>query len=237
MAGRAVTIPRGGRGRSWPQAAWQNESGPSASDAPVAVAVQSLEAWYDAESALPRHIAMRLNLRTISRYRPRLLTVMLLIVIAALLVLSNLSDEIRPRHQEKSKSPAELGFQSREADGPYQGGIGGMLLNVSYGWPLLWRQYVIVHGYGLMNVIGECHSRSRLLVTFCMRLVLLIVPAAACEWLLRHYQRRLRWSLRTMLAAVALAAALCSWAVTVRQRATVQEALIAAVIDNHGAAW
>ena len=75
---------------------------------------------------------------------------------------------------------------------------------MSYGWPLLWRQYLIVGGYGI-EVVGETYSGIRLAINAAIWLILLAAPAACCEWVVRRYRPRLRFSLRTLLAATALA--------------------------------
>lgn len=63
-------------------------------------------------------------------------------------------------------------------------------------------------------------------------LVLLIASGGACEWLLRRYLPRLRWGLRTMLAAVGLSAALCAWVAVLRDRANLQDRVVAAIPGN-----
>lgn len=180
---------------------------------------------------------MPINRQTFSRYRPRFVTLLLLIVIAALLVLANLSDEIGPRHQEASQSPADLRFDARQRDDRYRGSENAPLFNVSYGWPLLWRQYVIELGWTGAKVHGDYYGKSRLLGNLMMWLAILAAPTAICEWLLRRFRPRLRWSLRTMLATIGLVAVLCGWLAAARKRAETQEALIAAIAQNHGNVW
>lgn len=180
---------------------------------------------------------MRLKLRILSRYRPRLLTIMLLVVIAAILVLANLSDEICTRRPKPPQSLVDLRFDvSDHKEGP-GGVLYGPWINVSYGWPLLWRQYVLESNWARMKVLGECHSASRLLTNLILWLAMLVIPAAACEWMLRRYPPGLRWSLRSLMAAVALAAATCGWFVALQKRADSQDALIAALKPNYGQAW
>ncbi|MGH7136702.1 MAG: hypothetical protein ACREHD_13250, partial [Pirellulales bacterium] len=172
---------------------------------------------------------MRSKLKKFWRYRPRLLTVALLIVIAAMLVLANLTDEIGRRGPEVLAGPGQVRF-SRRDPGPVdpRGPVLG-LWSLSYGWPLLWRQYILaVSPVGPYGVLGECYSAGRLASNLAIWLVTLAAPGAACEWLLRRYRPRFRWSLRTMLAATGLAGALCGWSVAARNRADLQDAVVAA---------
>lgn len=131
-------------------------------------------------------MAMSKLLRALSRYRPRIPTAILLIVIAAMIVLATLSVDVR------DVSPRRL-----TAD--------GLATNVCYGWPLAWRGYTIVANLDISIGIVDWHYRaSRLAGSRAVWFLMLAAPAAACEWLLRRYRPCLRWSLRTMLIAVAL---------------------------------
>jgi hypothetical protein len=97
----------------------------------------------------------------------------------------------------------------------------------SYGWPLIWHRYVAVSWeYGDWRTVGWYYSPARLIANLAMWLVMLAIASAACEWPLRRYRPRIRWSLRTMLAGVALAAALCGWFAAARQRAELQDPII-----------
>jgi hypothetical protein len=149
---------------------------------------------------------MRRLLNAFSRYRPRVPTVLLVAAIAAPLVLANMSDELRARiGPMPANGGADLSFDVRE---PVEEGTpDSHRSNLSYGWPLAWRQYVIVMSYGM--VLGECRSPGRLAGNVAMWLTILAVPAALCEWLLRRYRPRLRWSVRSMLIAIGLVAAGC----------------------------
>lgn len=134
----------------------------------------------------------------ISCYRPRAFTIVALVVIAALIVLANLSFD------EDSKDHFD---------------------DKSYGWPLIWHRYVFWNTGWEKFTIGWYWSASRLAANSAIWLAILAGAATACEWLLRR--RRLLWSLRTMLAAVALAAASCAWFAAARDRANLQDSLIA----------
>ena len=160
---------------------------------------------------------MRLRLEAFSRYRPRVLTLVLMAAIAAVLVLANLSADV--------------------------GGANVTAAYVEYGWPLIWRRYVV----GLAGGSALDHVRvGRLTGNVAMWLFMLAAPGIACEWLMRRYRPRLRWSLRTMLGAVGLVAAFFAWCASIHDRAEMQDQLIAdfdargsAVIEmeNWGPKW
>lgn len=144
-------------------------------------------------------------LRAFTRHRPRLLTLALLALIAALLTLSNLSaEQSLPQHDW-------MAFGHK-----------------SYGWPLIWHRYVICYPSSSPRTEGWYISRSRLAANVAIWLVTLVVPASTCEWLLRRYLPRLRWRLRTMLAAMGVIALGFAWFVQARDRANNEDALIAA---------
>lgn len=160
----------------------------------------------------------------VSRYRPRFLTLAVFLVVAAVLVLANLNTEI---------SDVEGDSHLRS------------LRKLSGGWPLTWhRCYIILAEMGSGRT-GWQYSRVRLAGNLAICLVLLAAPVAGCEWLLRRYRPRLRWSLRTMLVAVGLVAAFCGWLVAARRRASLQDPIIAAnkwpesgvVLERWGPQW
>ena len=182
---------------------------------------------------------MRPKLGSFSRYRPRVLTLVFLAGIAATIVLANLSEEFSDRKLDPQTPrfpplPAELEFDLGEplAKAPFSS-----LRNMSYGWPLVWRQYVVAYALSGFVAIGEYHSAGRLAGNMAIWLALLAIPAGFCEWLLRRYQPRLRFSLRSMLVVVSLAAALCSWFAVARNRANAQDALFAARIAPGDKFW
>jgi hypothetical protein len=144
---------------------------------------------------------MRLRLRRFSRYRPRVLTLLVFVVTAALIVLANLSfDQV---------SDWFAGFGVR-----------------SYGWPLVWHRYVLLVS-DFPSTVGWYYSANRLAGNLALWLFLLTTPAVACEWLLRRHRPRLNWSLRTLLVGVGAAAAMCGLFAALRDRADLQNALIA----------
>lgn len=180
---------------------------------------------------------MRPKLRSLSRYRPRVLTFLVFAVIAAMLVLANLSDDLRPRSPLAVPPPVTpagpWSFDVRE------GGwapIGFGAFNLCYGWPLIWKQCIIYSPYG-SYVIGWRYSNARLAANVVIWIIVLGVPAAACEWILRRYQPRLRFSLRTLLGAICLVAILLGWFVWARDRANREDELIDAIRREHGEVW
>lgn len=184
---------------------------------------------------------MRLRLGACTRYLPRLLTVVVFCTVAGLLVLANLSDEMTKR----AKTPADLlevqPFDLAEPD-PADVGMGTYpFWNLSYGWPLLWNQYICAFTGGPSGITDWCYSAARLAIDMAAWLVMLAAPTAACEWLLRRYRPRLRWSLRTMLAAVGLFAVICACFATARKRAELQEPIIASDrtvwVERWGPRW
>lgn len=148
---------------------------------------------------------MRLKLRAVSRYRPRFFTLIVFFAVATLLVLANLSFD---RGWTK-------GFSHK-----------------SYGWPLIWHRYIVLQVGYTFGTIGWYWSWPRLAANIGIWAVALAAPAGTCEWLLRRYRPRLNWSLRALLAAVAVVAAFCGWFAVARERATVQDAVFAAMPDH-----
>ena len=182
---------------------------------------------------------MRLRLGTFSRYRPRALTLVLLAAIVAAIWLANLIGDCRFRRHLSTTYPppqSELQFDVGEPSEADQRGVFNQ--NLSYGWPLLWRQYVIELTMATGPfVVAQSYSPARLAGNLAIWLFMLAVPAGACEWLLRRHRPRWRFSLRTLLVATGLAAALCAWFATVRNRAAVQDPLIASVKRHGGTVW
>jgi hypothetical protein len=183
---------------------------------------------------------MRPSLKRLCHYRPRFLTLIVFAAVAAMLVLANMSDDVHMRRlpappaKDADDSRARLRFDAREAS--VNDWVGGSPYNVSYGWPLRWRQYVV--GIGFRRAMyGELHSAGRLAANAGMWLVIVIAPVATCEWLARRYRPRLRWSLRTMLAAVGIVAACCGWFVSVRNRLKIEGPLIADIGGWIGDVW
>lgn len=136
-----------------------------------------------------------------SRYRPRVLTLIVFFAAAAVTALANLS---------------------------YDEGAAGGIEHRSYGWPLIWHR-VVLSGHrmgGDLRVVGWYWNLPRLAANVAMWLALLTALATACEWLLRRYRPRPRWSMRTLLAFVAVVAVVCGWYARARNRAAIQDALI-----------
>lgn len=158
---------------------------------------------------------MGITLRGISHYRPRALTLLFLLVLTGLIVLVNLSFDIR---EVNDKNPAYMSDWRQ----------------LAAGWPLLWRRYFLIMSPGPCFVTVQYYSASRLATNVLLWLAMVGAPAGACEWLARRYRLGLRWSLRTMLAAMALAAAGCGWFVAARNRADIQDPLIATIKGRGG---
>jgi hypothetical protein len=152
------------------------------------------------------------------------LTLDVLTVIAALIVLANLSFDVRGANGERIKLQEIITLDIRQ---------------LSYGWPLVSHRYTLAPALGPspMGVVGWYYHPGRLAANVAIWLALLAAPAGVCEWLLRRYRPRLRWSLRTMLAGVALAAMLCAWFVAVRNRMNLQEELTAKISGRGGQVW
>jgi hypothetical protein len=156
-----------------------------------------------------------------AKYRPRVWTLIVLLLVTALLVLSNLS------HDQGEYAGLSESFAAK-----------------SYGWPLIWHRYVVFsRGMYDFHTVGWYFSVSRVAADALLWLTILAISGIACEWLTRRYQPRLRWSLRTMLVAVALVGAFCAWFVAALERAKVQDQLIAATpnrtiyVERWGPKW
>ena len=182
---------------------------------------------------------LRRLLAAFSRYRPRVLTLVVLMAISGLLVLANSIGVSTARSISSQTYPPAASELQFEVGKPAPSG--SSFLNLSYGWPIVWRQYVIFAW--MPAVLGENYSAARLAANLVIWLLLLAAPAVACEWLLRRYRPRwrfrlrLRFSLRTLLVATGLAAAFCAWFAPARNRANSQDPLIAAVNGHGGSLW
>lgn len=138
------------------------------------------------------------TLNAFSRYRPRLLTLLVVSVTTGLFALSNLS-YVRRGHPGTSS-----------------------IFCHSFGWPLAWHRIVYAD-----VAVGWQIDRTRLALDSAVWLLTLVAAAGVCEWLVRRYRPGLRWSLRTMLVVTALAAAVCGWFTVASRRAGQQDEIIA----------
>lgn len=150
------------------------------------------------------------------RFRPRVLTLAVFLLIATLIALANLCSEVGPYMMYAYRGTA--------------------------GWPLAWHWHHFSMISGPNGSVTWDYDGKRLAGNVAIWLAMAATPAAACEWLLRRCRPRLRWSLRTMLAGVALAGACCGWFVMARKRAETQDPLIVAVRGRfspqlYGGAW
>lgn len=159
---------------------------------------------------------MRPKLRTLWRYRPRVLTLILLTLLAAPIVPANFS--------------SDLGDSKHLGAGFY-------IRFISYGWPLNWHRYVLFYTTATVNIVDWQWNAMRLAANLAMWLAMLAPPALACEWALRRYRPRLRCSLRTMLVAIGVLALLCAAIASARRRANLQDPLIAAIHARWGQVW
>jgi hypothetical protein len=76
------------------------------------------------------------------------------------------------------------------------------------------------------RAVGWYYSLPRLAANVALWLLLLGVLAGTCEWLLRRYRPRPRWSLRGLLVFVAMAGVLFAWYANARNRAAIQDPLV-----------
>jgi len=132
------------------------------------------------------------------RGRPRVSTLIPLMVVAVPTVLANLSCDVLPNSWQ----------------GEY------------YGWPLIWNCHIPAAGVFYMSVERWHYSAVGLAGNLLVWFLILAVTGLTWEGLVRRYRPRLRWSLKTMLAAVGLAAVVCASLARARSRAEKQDALI-----------
>jgi hypothetical protein len=166
-------------------------------------------------------MVMRAHFRTLWRHRPRILTSIAFLATAAIIVFANFTYD-----QGRVWRCIDVFFEHK-----------------SYGWPLIWHRYVGIMSDEHRGEIGWYFSPIRLAANAATWLVMLVASAGTCELLLHRYRPRLRWSLRTMLIAVGLAAAGCGWFANARQRAMLQDAMIASTsvrrawVERWGPKW
>jgi hypothetical protein len=143
----------------------------------------------------------------LTHFRPRTLTLIVLILVAVPTVLANLSNVDK--------------FAFKNEEGRHE---------LPYGWPLIWywRGLTTLSGGSREWFFSRC-GWSRLAGNLAIWLVMLAVAGSTCEWLVRRYRPRLRWSLRTMLAAMGVLAVFCAWGAALRDRANFQDRLIAEI--------
>jgi hypothetical protein len=131
--------------------------------------------------------------------RPRVSTLIPMVFVVAPIVLANLSHDGEPNSWQ----------------GEY------------YGWPLLWYGHIPAVGmFSAVSPERREYSAPGLFGDLLVWLLILVMTGAAWEWLVRRYRPRLRWNLKTMLAAVGFVAIVCAWFVGARSRAEKQDALI-----------
>lgn len=148
---------------------------------------------------------MRLGLSKFARFRPRIVTVIVFCIAVAMIVLANLT-----------------------FDEPTAGGDYVYAHYRSYGWPIVWHRLVL-QGFDVLGnerTIGWYFSATRFVLNLALWLALLATVAGTCEWLVRRYRPRPRWSLRALLLFVGFVAAGCAWYAKARNRAELQDPLI-----------
>ncbi|HJT31011.1 MAG TPA: hypothetical protein VJ783_03010 [Pirellulales bacterium] len=111
------------------------------------------------------------------------------------------------------------------------------LRKVSYGWPMTWHWHNIMVAAPAVFVSGWQYNAAKLMLNSGIWLLMLAAAGGCCEWLLRRYGLPVRWSLRTMLAAIGIIAALCAWFVSARRQAQLQDEIVALVEKNQGAVY
>lgn len=155
------------------------------------------------------------------------MTVMVLCVVTATIALANLSFD-------------------ESSTGDWHGYLRRRICYRSYGWPIIWHRLVL-HFFpsgmsGSYHIVGWYYSAPRLTANIVLWPILLTVSSGACEWLVRRYLPQPRWSMRTLLIFVAVVAGLCAWYAKVRNRAILQDEIIASsqppvVVERWGPKW
>jgi hypothetical protein len=143
--------------------------------------------------------------------RPSACTLVVLLMTAVALVVANRIEEVN--------------FQSAP------------LCSESYGWPIRWYRYIFYMGPVDGEGLGWHYDPARLIANLLLWVAMFAAVAVPCEWVLRRYPLRWRWSLRTMLTAVALLAALCALAAVVRDIANNQDSAYATIQRRGGTIW
>lgn len=101
-----------------------------------------------------------------------------------------------------------------------------------FGWPFIWYWHaVLVSPFSFYE--ESDFSAAVLLGNMAIWLAMLAVTAVAWERLLSRYRPGFRWSLKTMLGAVAIIAVSLAWAAAVRSRAREQDAVISRIGNDH----
>lgn len=163
---------------------------------------------------------MRLEFGAVSRCRPRILTVGVLIAVAAPIALANLSS-------------GDMVTSGLTMD------------DVEYGWPVTWYwRNLIVKSPAPPDWRVLRYSWPRLAGNLAIWAVVLATSGAVCEWLMRRCRPRLRWNLQTMFVWVALVAVLFAWCASTRRLADEQDAVLVLIggdshvyFDRWGPKW
>jgi hypothetical protein len=164
--------------------------------------------------------SIRAKLRGIWCYRPRVLTLVVFFVVAALIVLANLSVEVYDVNKPANEDLHNGGPRT-----------------AAFGWPLTWHRFIVLASQGPSGVVEWQWNALRLTGDALAWLAILSACVDTSEWQLRRHRPRLRWSLRSMLAAVTLLAAFTAWIAMARNRAQLQDPLIQEIEGRGGRVW
>lgn len=175
------------------------KSSPSALAADLAIWLALLAG----SAAVCRRLLRRYQLRF--HWRPRFTTIILLLAIVAPTALANMTFDVSP------------------LSAPYLGARGATV-KALFGWPFVWHWYFVAP---FENLYGWDFNAPRLAANMVTWFGTLVLAAMVWEWLIRRSRPRLRFSLRTLLAAVALMSLLCALCVVARKRADDQDAVAA----------
>lgn len=154
---------------------------------------------------LPRRYSAR------NHWRPRATTLLVLLAVVVPTVLANMTFEI------SALSPTDSA-----PNDPWRA-----CGKASFGWPLVWNWYVVAPSD---NLFGWDFSAARLAGNTAIWLAMLGAVAIPIDWFFRRYRPRLRFSVRTMLAATAVIAILCAWGASIWKRARDQDELVASAV-------
>lgn len=163
---------------------------------------------------------MRLQIRALWRLRPRFLTLVIFFDVTALIVLTNLSKEVHDATNVANEDLRNAGLKT-----------------VAFGWPLTWHRFIELSTPALGGAVAWQWNALRLTGDVLAWIAILSACVSVCEWQSRRNPLRLRWSLRSMLAAISLLAAFTAWFAMARNRARLQDPLIDEIEGRDGRVW
>ncbi len=139
------------------------------------------------------------------QWRPRLVTLLILMFVSAPIVLANLNFDVLHIGPTASRSV--------------------------YGWPLIWYWHVD-QSVGFSFSQAWDFSASALAANLMLWILTLGVVGITSEWLMRRCWPQSCFSLKTLLGGVALAGVLCACYAAARNRAQMQDEVIALIGNN-----